>query len=76
MLAFGQIGKRVRGPGRGRRDHGPGRSGSGSGDASVTATPTAAVSYAADVMSDMCDRHISPIMSLLTCEKGLPSPMP
>ena len=45
-------------------------------DAVKVVTPTAAVSYAADVMSDMCDRHIPPIMSLLTCEKGLPSPMP
>lgn len=45
-------------------------------DAVKAVTPTAAVSYAADVMSDMCDRHIPPNVSLLTCEKGLPSPMP
>ena len=57
MLAFGQIGKRVRGPGRGRRDHGPGRSGSGSADASVTATPTAMNGFVAGVTRDISDRR-------------------
>lgn len=74
MLAFGQIGKRVRGPGPAGRDHGPGRSGSGSADASVTATPTAVNGFGAGVVGDMCDVHTPPIMSLLTCEKGLPPP--
>ena len=44
-------------------------------DAVKAVTPTAAVSYAADVMSDISDRHISPIMSLLH-EREYPSPMP
>ena len=57
--------------------HGSGRRFGGSvADAVKAVTPTAAVSYAADVMSDMCDRHIPPNVSLLTCEKRLPSPMP
>ena len=45
-------------------------------DAVKVVTPTAAFGIAADVMSDMCDVHIPPNVSLLTCEKGLPSPMP
>ena len=35
-------------------------------DAVKVVTPTAVVSYAADVIGDISDRHISPIMSLLT----------
>ena len=43
-------------------------------DAVKAVTPTAAVGIAADVMSDISDRHIPPIMSMLTCEKGIPLP--
>ena len=43
-------------------------------DAVKAVTPTAAFGIAASVMSDMCDVHIPGIMSLLTCEKGLPLP--
>ena len=43
-------------------------------DAVKAVTPTAAVSYAADVMSDISDVHIPPNVSMLLCEKRLPSP--
>ena len=42
-------------------------------DAVKAVTPTAAFGIAADVMSDMCDVHTPPIMSLLH-EREYPPP--